>query len=294
MEMHKMRLVDPYLRRVICALFAIAPLQLQAGPPDFLPGDAFFSGRISTRINPDVPVDGTLLLHYELPPASGGFMKFSYGTLRLKLTGITPENWKVWKQGIEEIRQTDNETLLVLPDKTRNPPEEIIEQNPLYVFVYPKSFKVTEFRPFMRYNENWSDECTALGVPLKEQSLPSFYRDSGHREWRDAKLVPRLPVVFGSREGEKADRRPNASFGGGSLRERPTTYPDNRDAASFPYEKATVILAAETTLRDLMNRDDSNLMPEKGTQIIVIHDTQWESYFSTGKKWSRSEDLDAE
>jgi hypothetical protein len=273
------------------ALF-IMPCAL-AGPPDFLPGDSYFSGLLFTRINPTVPVDNTLLVVYQQPIGNEGMMKFRYGTLRLKLTGVTPEKWELWNRAIDQLRQFENEALAILRNKGGDPAEEIVEVNPLYVFVYPDTFNLSEMRPFLRYNENWSEEATKLGVQREEQFLPSFYRDSHHREWRDAKSIPSLPVAFGSREGGKAESGTSGGFGGGrAANVQLSSYPDNREAASYPYEKSTVLLVADRTLRDLMNRDDPNLMPSAGEEIVLIRGTQLDTYVSTGKAWSKSDGLE--
>ncbi len=264
------------------ALCLSMSLQLHASPPFFLPGDAFFSGRINTRVNPDRPKDESLLLHYQHPDGYAGMYKWTVGTSRLRLTGLTADVWKVWEKASNELRRYDPETLVVVRPRDGESDEEMIEENPLSVFVYPKTFDITKFRPFMRYNENWPEECTALGVPHEDQFLPTFYRDSEHREWRDAKYVPALPVTLAGPDSGRKIRIPSAG-GLGDSKSRPA---DTLEPATYPYDQAQIVLINQAKLRDLKKRNNPNLMPPKGSVIIVIQGMHWRECFSDGKNWT--------
>jgi hypothetical protein len=173
---------------IVCEL----PRQAVAGNALFLEGDAFFH----TYLRKDClkePQSDECVFKYALPRSCANFGD-AFGEELLRIKGHERAIHSSLASIYRQIRKYDARKIVELPDPNGGP-DEIIETNPIHVFIYNRDYDPTAIRPFLRYNEKWFEECEKYRVFRNKAQLFPFVKDDRGREWRDATLVAPFAAV---------------------------------------------------------------------------------------------------
>lgn len=117
----------------------------------FMPGDAFYSSRLTAEVVASASTERPLVLHYASPPG-GGFCGFA-GFEKLEITGLSEQMVSALRNVYAHNRKHRAKELRIDVDDTGK--ESAIEINGFKLFVYPKDVDWQQQKIGLKYNEHW-------------------------------------------------------------------------------------------------------------------------------------------
>lgn len=260
------------VRIVLLVLLTIFSDTVLAENMGFLPGDAFFHGRLSSSLIEEAGSAGHVSLEYSA--TTGGSFSGYAGFFRLNLQLDDPAFLSNLSQAYEWLRYSSPRTNWVRHEYRDEgerlvkslKAEEVEELNPFGMFVYNKGLDLNSIRLSVKYNENWESEVALFNKrtsrrPLLDEFVKSY--ECVSESWGNAERVPafkvKLPEVAEYKRGQGID-----------------------EPMVCPASECTVVVTSSKNYKEVFSCS-------RDAQIVVVTAADVQYFQGKGRKWERQE-----